>query len=434
MEYTRKITLKETADVIVVGGGPAGVCAAIAAARTGAKTVLLERGGCLGGIWTSGFLGWIIDYANKSGLLKEIIAKLYKRDSVPPCPRRSDVLPFEPEAMKFLLEELCLEAGVIIRYYSLFTDVLMTSARQIHGVVTDSKSNSELWCGKVFIDATGDGDLGARAGCDFQMGNGNGEMQPMSLLALVCGLELEEVKDCVMNYVSRDVAIRNLLGDLKKSRTIPSYNQPSLFHLGGSLYYYMTNHQYGCKGTDADDLTSATINGRREINRQIAALRKSGGKWRNLQLAATAAYIGVRESRRINGLYRVSVDDLKNGVRHDDGICCVNFCVDVHALDAAHGSIEEPPCRVIPYDIPLRALISADVDNLLMAGRCISGDFYAHASYRVTGNAAVSGEAAGVCAGVAAGKNIFPKDLSWNEFVTQYEKDNTTSIQKGREI
>jgi hypothetical protein len=184
-----------------------------------------------------------------------------------------------------------------------------------------------------------------------------------------------------------------------------------LFHLGGDIFLLMSNHQYNLLGTNADDLTRGTVTARKEINSHVAALRQSGGIWKNIQLITTAPSIGVREGRRIKGLYEVSLNDLKTGARHADAVCRAAFGIDVHALCPAVGAIEEPPCEVKPYDIPLRALISADIDNLLMAGRCISGDFYAHASYRVTGNAAVIGEAAGICAAAAAGKNLIPKEI-----------------------
>ena len=211
--------------------------------------------------------------------------------------------------------------------------------------------------------------------------------------------------------------------ELQAENIAPSYGQATLFHLSGDIFFLMSNHQYGKLGTNADDLTRATIAARQEIKRHFDALRRRGGVWKDIQLITTAPYIGVREGRRIKGLYEVSLEDLKNGVRHADAVCRPTFCIDVHALDAANGTIENPPCEVKPYDIPLRALISADVDNLLMAGRCISGDFYAHASYRVTGNAAILGEAAGTCAALSAQSGLRPGKISNEMFFSKYKNN-----------
>lgn len=171
----------------------------------------------------------------------------------------------------------------------------------------------------------------------------------------------------------------------------------------------MANHEYGYRGPDAQTLTDATVRGRAENLAMVKALRSLGGQWANLELMAQSAQIGIRESRRIHGLYTVTREDLVRGARFGDAVCRVSFGVDVHALDqAGHRGIEPSDVKVQPYDIPLRSLISRDASNLMMAGRCISGDFFAHASYRVTGDAAALGEAAGRAAAAAARRGVDP--------------------------
>jgi hypothetical protein len=414
MEYienmSHRLPIAAKADVIVAGGGPAGVCAAIAAARNGADTILLESAGCLGGTWTSGCLGWIIDSFGKNGLLMEIIAEL-KQSGYLTDNQTTQSLSFLPEGMKLVLEDMCQKAKVRIRLYTMLTDAVKNNDRNIVAAITESKSGREAWHGKIFIDATGDGDLAALSGCSYNIGNQQKQIQPMSLLALVTGINVTDAAPYIRNYSPRKQATGSLLKVLQEGNAAPSYKNPTLFHLGGDIFLLMSNHQYNLLGTNADDLTRGTVTARKEINSHVAALRQSGGIWKNIQLITTAPSIGVREGRRIKGLYEVSLNDLKTGARHADAVCRAAFGIDVHALCPAVGAIEEPPCEVKPYDIPLRALISADIDNLLMAGRCISGDFYAHASYRVTGNAAVIGEAAGICAAAAAGKNLIPKEI-----------------------
>ena len=180
----------------------------------------------------------------------------------------------------------------------------------------------------------------------------------------------------------------------------------------------MANHEYGVSATDADQITRATLRARAEVHRMVAGLRSLGGVWRDLALVGTGAQIGVREARRVHGRYVVSTDDLLRGARHEDAICRVTFPVDVHSTNPVRGKSVEAVNRTLksrPYDVPLRALIARDVDGLLLAGRCISGDFIAHSSYRVTGNAVTMGQAAGTLAALAARSARRPHEVPWPE-------------------
>jgi len=415
IEAQHEVSVVEDADVLVCGAGPAGVCAAISAARNGAKTCLIESSGCLGGTWTSGLLGWIIDHTNKGGLLKELKDELCCRGGSE-MPPESDSLPFDIETMKLLLEDKCLDAGVRIRLNTRVVGSVKDATGKISEVITESKSGREAWRGKVIIDATGDGDVGFLSGCRYELGNPeNGFTQPMSLLCLVSGLDFEKCKKYVVGYSDNHLASKMALKAAMESAGVsPSYNLPSLFLLTDGLYFMMGNHQYRKLGVNADDLTTATINARREINAQITALRSLGGCWRNIRLVATAEHIGVREGRRIKGIYEVTAEDIEKGARHIDAICNVTFGFDVHAVNPSRNKgIDKSGLKASPYDIPLRALISADVPNLMMAGRCVSGDFLAHSSYRVTGNAAAMGEAAGAAAAVAAASGVAPGDTGF---------------------
>lgn len=431
-ETKRQLTVVEDADVLVCGAGPAGVCAAIAAARAGAKTCLLESSGCLGGTWTSGLLGWIIDQTNKDGLLKELKYELCSRGGSEQPPE-SDSMPFDIETMKLLLEEKCLEAGVRIRLNTLVTGIVKSGAGKISEVITESKSGGEAWRGKVVIDATGDGDVGFLSGCRYELGNpGNGYTQPMSLLCLVTGLDFEKCRKYVIGYSSGHLAPKLALkAEMEAAGVSPSYNLPSLFLLTGGLYFMMGNHQYRKLGISADDITAATIDARREVNAQIAALRSLGGCWKNIRLVSTAERIGVREGRRIKGVYVVTAGDIAEGVRHVDAVCHVTFGFDVHAVDPSRNKgIDKSGLQSHPYDIPLRSLISADVPNLMMAGRCISGDFLAHSSYRVTGNAAALGEAAGLTAAIAAAENITPAQVPFARIKESLHFPDKYSVQR----
>ena len=165
----------------------------------------------------------------------------------------------------------------------------------------------------------------------------------------------------------------------------------------------MANHEHGFSALNSEHLTESTLQARKEIYTIIKTLRQSGSEWKDLRLVSTAAQIGIREGRRIRGRYQVTVDDLIRGQKHPDSICTVTFCIDVHSTNPKSGkAFSNSGIATLPYDIPLRAAIAADVDGLMLAGRCISGDFLAHASYRVTGNAVEIGENVGKVAARSA--------------------------------
>lgn len=411
-EPVRDLPVVSSADVVVCGGGPAGVCAAIASARMGADTLLIESQGCLGGIWTASLLGYILDMGGKKGILKEIAAAILKRNEAALRFREGESMTFDPEILKLVLEGICLKAGVRIRYFTRIA-AAVKQGRRVHAAVLESKSGREAVLGKVFIDCTGDGDFAYQAGCGFDWGNPvDGSFQPMSFNVMVTGINYEEAKPYIIASRNSSPNKKALLKEMKKAGFTPSYAGPSIFLIRKDLYVMMSNHEYRLKGISAEDLTRATIEGRAEMFAQIDALRKYGGIWKNMRIVATPDQLGVREGRRVHGLYTVSAEDLRLGRSQPDAVCKVRFPIDVHSTnpDKTKG-IEGKSFRAKPYDIPLRALIAKDVDGLLMAGRCISGDFIAHSSYRVTGNAAPMGEAAGQIAAKAALVNKLPSEL-----------------------
>lgn len=410
-EPARTLPLRPPLDVLVCGGGPAGVAAALAAARAGARTALVELHGCLGGVWTAGLLSVIIDHRDKGGIMAELSAGLAEAGAGGPLGNEGR---YDPEGMKLLLERLCLEAGVQVR---LLTRVCAApvEAGRIAAVVTESKSGREAWQARVYIDCTGDGDLAAQAGCSFEMGRpGSGACQPASLMGVLDGLEADAVAPFICRMPNPQ-AKKRLLEELRRAGHEPSYGQPSLFRIHDRLFALMANHQYGVRADDADGLSAASLAARAEVHRLVAGLRQLGGPWAGIRLVTTGAQLGIREGRRVRGLHTVTVDELVAGVRHPDAVCRATFCVDVHATDPAQGTgYGAEGVRSKPYDIPLRALIASERSNLLLAGRCISGDFLAHASYRVTGNAVALGEAAGICAALAARQGILPRELPFD--------------------
>jgi len=421
-EPSRDIPLANDADVIVCGAGPAGVAAAIAAARAGAKVRLFEWRGCLGGIWTAGLLGYFLDF-DKPGFAKELRDKLDARGARADSTSASRFC-YHPEALKLLLEELCVEAGVKFQYHTRVS-AAFKEGNQLTTIVTESKSGRQAWRAPVFIDTTGDGDLGFQAGCTFEIGMAaDCPCQPMSLNALLMVKDAEALRDFIRfgqrkEGENADSEKKQRIKEvLVSTGHFPSYAGPTMWHVSGNLVFAMMNHEYGIKPWDAAEVTAATVRARAEMNKMVAGLHALGGPWEGIQIVATAEQIGVRDGRRIKGRYTVLQDDLAKGARHDDAVVRVKFGIDVHALSADDNqkhAIMPKEIKMQPYDIPLRALIAKDVDGLMMAGRCISGDFIAHSSYRVTGNAVAMGEAAGVVAALAAKSGRLPQNVSWAE-------------------
>jgi hypothetical protein len=376
--------------------------------------------------------------------------------------------------MKVLLEEMFVEAGVRFQLHTRVS-AAYREGRRLTTVVTESKSGREAWRAPVFIDTTGDGDLGALAGCSFEYGEKEAcPCQPMSLNALLVCKDAEALRPFLHGSdpsKADGVAKDTLRAEIERTGHFPSYAKPTLFQIRDDLLLVMMNHQYGVPCFDAAKITEATVQARAELHRIVNGLRRLGGVWEGLQIAATAEQIGVRDGRRIKGRYTVTAGDLVDGARYDDGVVRPTFPVDVHALDketnrtAAYSNrgVKVKPydiplraliasevdgaryddgvvrptfpvdvhaldketnrtaaysnrgVKVKPYDIPLRALIASEVDGLMMAGRNISGDFIAHSSYRVTGNSVAMGEAAGVTAALAALSKRLPHEVEWRE-------------------
>jgi hypothetical protein len=398
LETAREIPVVDHADIIVCGGGPAGVAAALSAARAGARCILLEQHGCLGGIWTSGLMPWFLDANDKAGIMQEIIDELVLRGA---RGANSDGRPnkaYDVEELKLLLDDLCAKAGVSVHLHTRVCAAQLLDGRLSH-VITESYSGRRAFAAKQFIDCTGDGSLGALAGNGYDLGHPETRLtQPMSMIALLCGIRRQDIKEYYRDQESDGWAPpkERLRAVMEQGGHSPSYAHPTLFPVREDLFIMMANHEYQVSALSSEDISAATIRSRREVMALVAGLRAQGGIWRDVRVVATGAQIGIREGRRLHGQYSVTLDDMGSGARFDDAVCRVHFGVDVHATDPNKGkSIEAAPLRSQPYDIPLRSLIAKDVAGLFMAGRCISGDFWAHSSYRVTGNAVAMGEAIG---------------------------------------
>jgi hypothetical protein len=408
-----KLKPTKSYDVVVCGGGPAGVAAAVSASRSGANVLLIELKGALGGVMTSGLLTYLLDTKNKEGIMSEIMLLLQNANS------QLHPRVFDPEEMKYQLEKMCTDAGVTILYHSRVVNAVVKDA-ELKSVVTENAAGRQAYKAKVYIDCTGNGDLGALSGCKYALGSpSDNSLQAASMELIVSGINYEDMKaNNLMIHPSvpySEMAKQNLRNEILRAGVDPSYSHPVLTPIRNDFFNLCFNQQYNFNPLDAFNVSKATIDARSECHEVVNKLRALGGVWKNIRIVSTPEQLAIREARRIEGLYAVSKTDLITGARFDDGVVRATFPVDIHYGDSVKGkAYGDDGISVKPYDIPMRALIAKDVNNLMMAGRCISGDYFAHASYRVIGNAVAMGEAAGAFAAKAAHGNISPKKLVRN--------------------
>jgi hypothetical protein len=395
-EQERELEVAGCYDTIVCGAGPAGFAAAVASARSGAKTMLIEWAGCLGGIWTTGNLSIILDGGGKDGIFRELISRLEQEGGYLATGYKQEFT-HDSETMKLVLEQMCMEAGVEIQLHTKVVEAVVRD-NEIQAIITEGHSGRRALCARTYIDATGNGELAFRAGCSTESGHPqSGKTQPASMLAIISGAPESQPNTSTPNMH------QEFRFFLRSADIEPSYQSPCIFKLPNQAFsFFMINHQYAVRCDSTEDITKATIEGRKELFEAVKKLRKAPG-WENAHLVSTSAHIGIREGRRVQGLYKLKAEDLVEGRRFDDAICEVQFQVDVHSLDKqAKIGYFDGGFTSKPYHIPFRSLVAEEIVNLGLAGRCVSGDFWAHASYRVTGNSVPMGEAIGHGAALAA--------------------------------
>ena len=255
-------------------------------------------------------MSWVIDGHAKSGIMSELKSKLEEREHVATGFLQVKVLHVTSSHLKLLLEELVAEAGVDVQYHTHVRQhwFLRKSFRKIDAVVSESKSGRQAWMARCFLDATGDGDVAAYAGCGFDFGRSDvpGETQPMSLIALVTGINIKDVESFVGGGLSEPK--KRLFAEFQRAGVTPSYAAPTLFAYRDDLFALMANHQYGASALDARSITSATFQGRAELYHLVEALRSLGHPWADLRITAPADQIGVREGRHPYALHRDKAD------------------------------------------------------------------------------------------------------------------------------
>ncbi|HOA75391.1 MAG TPA: FAD-dependent oxidoreductase [Phycisphaerae bacterium] len=415
-------------DVLVVGGGPAGLGAALGAAWAGAKVILVERYGFLGGNATAALVMPLMSFHTQraaitrgttrllpndhgpgepiiAGALLRFLERLVRNGgAIPPSLDTGFVVPFDPEIFKWTAIEMLDEAGVEFLFHAFASGV--RGDGQVEGVVFETKSGPIVIEAGVTVDCTGDADVAAQAGCSFEVGREpDGLVQPMTLMFRVADFRHSPFYEYVRTHGDQWRGVHGLWELVQKATQAGELN---LFREDILFFDTMHSNEVAVNsvrvmrvlGTDVWDLSYAEYQGRRQVRQIIAFLRKHVPGFEESYVMQTGSQIGVRETRRIAGEYRLTADDLLKARKFEDGIARGSYPLDIHNPAGKGTELKHlPPGEW--YDIPLRALLPQHVERLLVAGRSISGTHEAHSSYRIMPICMATGHAAGVAAALA---------------------------------
>lgn len=426
-----KIPSRLSADVLVVGGGPAGFCAAVAAAREGVRVILVEQSGCCGGMATNGLVGPFMTCYDREGkemiirgIFEEVVNRMVTRGyAIHPAEVRAGtaytswieaghdhVTPFEAEGLKLVIDEMLMEAGVKVLYHTTFLQPVLQD-NLIVGVVVDSKRGMELIRATVVVDCTGDGDVAARSGVPYEMGNEEqGIMQPATMFFRIGGVDANKVEKEIqahrhefyrkdgVNYRSFHWLVSRARenGDWTLKRvSVGLYRMPK-----PDEWCVNTSRLMNIDSTDNESLTEAEMLGRKQADEIFRFIRKYIPGCENARLLSTASHVGIRESRHIQGEYRLSTADLLECRVPEDSILLAANSVDVHGRFGPTSN-EYVTINGSYYGVPYRSLLPVQVDQMLLAGRCISSDSTAAGAVRVMPPCMAMGQAAGIAAAIA---------------------------------
>ena len=411
-----RIAERRECDVLVCGGGAAGLGAAVASARNGARTILLERHGYCGGICVSSLVH-TFDGARScrnnerfvvGGIPREVIHRLdcihgLALDDNPP-----ETLNFDPEAMKLVADRMLQEAGVKI-YYHLFATEAVREGDRVSAVIAAGKEG--LWeiRASTIIDATGDGDVSYFAGAQFEK---DSMLQTMSQHFRIGGVEGNR------NWQALEHDCRRAMDRANAEGRAPKYGGPWLIRIRPGEVTANCTRLYG-DGSRTEDLSRAEVQGREDMISILEIFRRDIADFRSAYILVSGCEIGVRETRRIVGDYQIAASDILECRPQPDPVALGSWPIDIHPADGrvgVHPHKENPP---EPYPIPLRALLARDVVNLLIAGRCLSATHEAHGSTRVSGTAMATGEACGTLAAMAGRSGLAVRDVRYADLAAQ---------------
>lgn len=396
-------------EVVIVGGGTAGVAAAIAAARNDADTLLIERYGFLGGTMTAGLVNpFMTFYAGEEqiiqGIFQEMLERLEDMNGYDEKTKSFDV-----EVMKIVLDRMIGEAGV---KPLLHTCVIGTSmkANMIRGVEIHNKSGRKTVLGEVLVDSTGDGDVAVMAGAPYEKGRTeDGLTQPMTLNFRMGGVDVEKMppRD-VVNRLFREAKARGGITFPREHVLFFSTTRKGEIH-------FNTTRVIKVDGTNAEDLTYAEIEARKQMIQLVRFLKERVSGFEDAYLLTSGTQVGIRETRRIVGDYVFTGEDITKAKKFNDVIARGSYWIDIHSptgegQEKTNFYMKGPPAGA-SYDIPYRCIVPKKVDNLLIAGRCISSTHEAQAAIRVIPIVIAIGQAAGTAAALSVKRDVSPREL-----------------------
>jgi glycine/D-amino acid oxidase-like deaminating enzyme len=406
IQFSRSLPVSAEPDVLVCGAGCAGTVAAIAAARHGAKVLLIEQFGFAGGYITGvvgasfdGFVdlrsglpvvgGVVTDFAREAAGGKDVMNLSFSPSNelreLKETPDRSKIR-FNLEGFKRQADRLFREAGAKVLYYTKVADVIR-SGNRVTGVVVANKAGLSVIAPKMVVDATGDADVAAFAGAAFDLSD---DMQPMSLHFRIANVRIDEH---TRDQCSAALKVAHAAGDLKL------YGGPWIGRLESDSEVYVNACRYAGSGVDPVDLSQAEVQGRLDAQLMFSLFKAHVPAFRDSYLVTTGPFVGVRESRRIVGDSVLTGDDIDFERRQEDVVALGCWYRDRHPKHQSGYHMHEV---VRPYDIGYGTLLPRELDNVLVAGRCHSADGSALASSRVTVTAMAMGEAAGTAAAMAS--------------------------------
>lgn len=417
--YKREIPVLGEYDVIVAGGGPAGLAAAVSAARAGAGTLLVERHGVLGGNLTVGHVCPLLGSVSSGTMFDEISELLTgdRPDQPVMVTRNGRELPVDPEEAKSKLTRLVASSGAGVMLCTTVSDVIMEGNR-VTGLVLTGPGGMFAVCGRVIVDATGDGQVAYLAGAEYYFGReSDGRVQPVTIEFVVSNVD--EIRAITAWGGSDPVRLpsgqeyRELCREKQAAGELPENVSIVRLHRtcrSGERAVNATQLN-GVNTLDPLELGRAEAELREQVLRCLEFLRKYVPGYERCELRSSAYVLGVRETRRIKGDYTITDADVEQGRRQPDVVVHdAWFLIDIHN-PAGAGQAEGHSQPAKPYDIPYRAMLPAGIEGVLTAGRCISGTHRAHASYRVMAICIAMGEAAGAAAALAARRNTTPRTL-----------------------
>ncbi len=416
-------------DVIVAGGGPAGLAAAISSARLGAKTLMIEKNGWVGGMATSGLVHpFMPSYAGDKpinrGIFREILDRLSGMNALvhPDTTKmgtgytgfvvwpHAHVAPFDVEAIKWVMQDLMEESGVEVLLHAQVVKAYEYEKETC--VITESKSGRMAFAGKVLVDCTGDGDLADYLNIPYEKGSAaDGSMQPATIFFRLAGVDRKKVD----KYIHEHPEERHFKSFAQKAAKEGKFI--STKH--DVLYFYTpregevavnTTRSHGIDGTNVFDLTKAEFECRRQVQVLCEFFKQYCPGFENAYITTTAQQVGIRETRRIVGEYCLNKDDVLHVHQFDDNIAQCAYMIDIHD----HTSTElfyTPVPDGRSYGIPYRCLIPREKENILFAGRCISATQEAQGSCRVMPPSFSLGQAAGTAAALAVQTGVTPRNL-----------------------